>query len=574
MNLSLAVCSTFPNNAWDVYAKKMLQSYVQFWPAEIPLLLALDDDLLLDDIKKIVRPQDAVAIGWTAEHKAFVERNKSKDQPDNYRFQVTRFCHKIFALERALDAAINQKATGSESPRYIIWMDADVITQRQVTLSDIQACLPKPGDAVATMGRKDWPHSECGWMAFDLENGGDAVIQRLYHAYATDEILQQKEWHDSWMFDVITKENLAPKVTNLTANASGMDVWPQSPMGKWSRHYKGPAAKQELMGQKSPPQKSRIQIQTKNAIPAEEICSHIEENQKLIKNWIQPCAEHDEEIVVMSAGPMTFGEDLRSEVAAGRKIMAVKHAVNKLKDAGITPWAITLLDPRPHVYSFVDNPDPAPIWFVASQVNPSVVLKLLNAGCNVWGYHASVGAGEVELTDKQPGAVIHGGSATATRGLYMLNRLGFKKFRLYGYELCVYDKPDLNARNEEGQPKYLEITLHFGSRTINQKRCFWTEPQFIAQYEEMDALIKAGKFELEAFGEGIVPFLVRAKNMADLREREMFAKINGDVMPTYQELLTCCQTVKTPMLISKTSSRRQSRKIPRKPMRASNSSRN
>ncbi len=136
MTFTVAVCTTFPNNSWDVYAKKMLQSVSQFWPAEIPLMIAIDDDLLLQDIKKISRPQDAVAIGWTPEHKAFVERNKSRDHPDNYRLQVTRFCHKIFALERVLDANKNMKAAGHIPPRYIIWMDADVITEKKVELSD------------------------------------------------------------------------------------------------------------------------------------------------------------------------------------------------------------------------------------------------------------------------------------------------------------------------------------------------------------------------------------------------------------------------------------------------------
>lgn len=558
MSLAIAVCTTFPNNSFDVYSRKMLQSFAQYWPSEIPLLIAVDDDLLFPDIQKIVRPQDAIAIGWTPEHAAFVERNKSKDKADNYRFQVTRFCHKIFALERALDAAIAQKKSGAQAPRYLIWMDADVITEKQVEFSDIQKCLPKPGDAVATMGRKDWPHSECGWMAFDLENGGGGVIRRLYDAYVSDEILEQQEWHDSWMFDVIIKHGI--KMTNLTPDASGLDVWQHSPMGAWSRHYKGPVAKSELVKQKSPNKKQKVTIQTKNSIPAEEIQSHIEENQKLIKNWVQPCLETDEEIAVVSAGPLMFGEDLRGEVAAGRKIMAVKHSLTRLKEAGITPWAVTLLDPRPHVYNFVDNADTAPIWFVASQVNPSVVLKLLHAGCNVWGYHASVGADEISLTSKQPGSIIHGGSATATRGLYMLNRLGFKNFRLYGYELCLMDKPDLNAKNEYGQPKYLEITLEFRSDTIHQKRCFWTEPQFIAQYEEMDALIKGGKFNFEAFGEGIVPFLVRAKNMTELRDKEMFAKINGGVIPTYQELLKCCQMDKTSMPVSKINSPKPLRK--------------
>lgn len=537
-----AVITTFPNFAFEVYAKQMLQSFAQNIPAEIPLLVQLDDDLLVDHVGKLLRPQDAIATGWEKDHADFVKRNKDKDDLNNYRRQTTRFCHKIFAIYRAYEAIQKQKENG-EAPRYLIWMDADTTINRRVTIEEIKECLPKEGEAVSYLGRKDWPHSECGWLAFDLENGGDEYIKVMHGLYTSDAVLNLKETHDSWVFDHVKNSKDAPPATNLTEGKPGMDIWPHSPMGKWSTHHKGPVAKQEMNMKPN----TNIQIQTKNAIPDEQIREHISENQKLIKNWVRECQPTDEQLVVVSAGPQLWAEDVLEDYAQGKKIVAVKHALGPLKAAGIKPWACILLDPRPHVCKFVENPDPEVLWFVASQVDPQVTARLLAFGCTVWGYHASVGAGEQELTAKQPDAVISGGSATATRGLFLLKQLGFKRFKLFGYDLCFPDKPDLNEIDDLKQPKYMEMSIGSNDPLANMKKCFWTKPELIAQFEEMNNLIQTKEFEFEAVGDGIIPFILKAKRGGELRRSKLKAKM-GKPLP-YGKLLKWNKTKKTNSLI-------------------------
>lgn len=531
-----AFVTTFPNNMFDVYAKRMLQSFVQFMPHEIPLLVQIDDDTLYPLVDKMLRPQDGICVGWEADHKSFTERNKGRDDPQDYRKQPVRFCHKVFAIKRALDAALKQKAADpSTAPRYLVWMDADVIITRPVTFEDIEKCLPNGGDAVAYLGRKEWPHSECGWLAFDLDSGADKIISHWVKRYIEDAIFGDEQWDDSWGFDVIRKNNPDYKCTNISPDAKGLDAWEASPMASWSTHYKGPQAKQQLLLQKPQMQQQRIQINTKNAIPHEEIRKHIEENQRLISRWIKPCHKHDEEIIMVSAGPLMIPEEVR-EACKGKKVVAVKHALEPLKRVGVKVWASILLDPRPHVADFIKEPDPSMLWFVASQVDPEVTRSLLDAGCTVWGYHASVGAEEAPLTSKQQYAVISGGSATATRGLFVLNHLGFHNFKLFGYDLCIPDKPNLSERDAMGQPKYMEMSVGFNDGLLGVKRCFWTEPQLIAQFEELNEIIKHDTFNLHAYGDGMIPFVLKSKRLAELRGRDLNAKLGAD-KTTYEELL-------------------------------------
>lgn len=545
--MNIAVITTFPNDSWEIYSKKMLESFVRYWPADVDLCIELDNDLLFHETRKIMRPNDAAAVGWTPDHQAFVERNKGRDDPQDYRKQAVRFCHKVFAIHRAYAAIQEQKAHGEGYPRYLIWMDADVLTTRQVTVDDLKACLPKEGDAVAYLGRKDWDHSECGWLAFDLENGGGDFIESVKNDYVTDNVFNLPQWHDSWIWDqYITPPKM--RVTNLSPNAAGIDAWQASPMAAWSTHYKGPVAKQQLAQQATmqPVQKKvPIVIQTKNSIPDKDIQANIAENQRLLTKWIRACAVTDEAIVVVAAGPMLIAEELREEVKAGRRIVAVKNALKPLQKAGITPWACILLDPRPHVLDFVDNPDKNIIWIVASQVQPEVTKQLLAAGCTVWGYHAPVAAGEGALIAKQAFAQVSGGSATATRGLFVLYHLGFRKMRLYGYDLCYPDKVDLNAKTPEGAPKYLEMSIGLNDPVYSLKRCFWTEPQFVAQFEEINDIIKTNVIQLEAFGDGVIPFILKSKKTADLRTEELRRKIHGENLIHYTELLGCSKTKKT-----------------------------
>ena len=127
----------------------------------------------------------------------------------------------------------------------------------------------------------------------------------------------------------------------------------------------------------------------------------------------------------------------------------------------------------------------------------------------------------------------------------MLNHIGFSRFTLYGYELSMPDKPDFNATTEitedDGRkvlmPKFMEMTVETNDPFYNQKRMFWTEPQYFAQFEEMNELIKGDKFKFTAQGEGVVPFMIKAKHIGNMRRDEARRKIMGDKPVTYLEML-------------------------------------
>lgn len=514
----LALCTTFPN--WLDYPKETIPTWVKFLPKDLMILIGLDPCPQLSQTEEWLMPltekrrkskkDKALYISreFPPEQIEFLKRHLPNEEKD-YRMDYRRFSFKIFAIHQAMMFAIEQ---GKD---YLIWLDADVVLKKEITNKDFEKWLPKNGVA-SYLGRKDWDHSECGFMIFNLKNGGKEFLDRMISMYITDEVLTLKQWHDSFVFDVVREEfnkaNGKDVFLNLTADVAGRDVFDNCVLSEWMEHKKGP--RKFAPKENGPIDLSNLKVQTKNCVNHENIIKNVTANLDLIKNWLDICKPNEEEIVIANAGPSLCAEEIRPFYEKGVKIVAVKHALAPLLDVGIVPWACMLLDPREHVKDFVKHPRAKEInWFVASMVNPEVTKILLEQGCKVFGYHAYVGAEEHKILPKHH-KMVCGGSATSTRGIAVLDMLGFKKFHLFAYDLCSLEKPDLKLTKGEGENKrkiWLEVPLSaetYGDKKIN--RTFWTKGEFLAQVQEMRKFFEQNKTDsFYVYGEGIIPWMYR-----------------------------------------------------------------
>jgi len=539
----IAAITTFPNESWEKYAKTGVKSFMERWPKDIPLMIQVDPgEGQEENIKKITSAAEKradrnvyVIDTRTEEHEEFVERNKDVKAPEGtksghlFKYKYTTFCHKVFAQYAAMESL-------EDDTEYLIWFDADVITEKEITHDNIKQWI-KDGCIASYLGRKDWPTSETGFIIYDLKNGGREFIKRFHEMYVKDEVLKFDEWTDAATFDRVreefTKVNKKDVFFNLSPDVPGRDVFAASPLGAFMKHYKGPQKNAGLTPEQPAAQHgngmtggtfntSNMQIVTKNCVPDETIQGNIRENLRLIENWLPVCKENKESIVIASAGPSLNPQEILEWYHKGVKVVAVKHALKKLKEAGITPWACILLDPRPHVGEFIEYPDLETKYFVASMVDPEVTRHLIKCGAQVYGYHAAVGAKENECIPLHhrdgKHILIQGGSATATRGISLLEALGFSDMHLYAYDCCYFNKPDLNEKKENGRFKYEEVTL--GAQTWGGKeveRTFWTEGQFLAQVQEFEQfyLMKEKVLTLSTYGEGIIPWMHKHRKRYD-----------------------------------------------------------
>lgn len=479
-----------------------------------------------------------IAGKFEEEQKAFIEAWKDH-KPKSYLDDAVKFSHKVFALEKCADAI-------KDSHDYLIWLDADVITKKPIDYEWLKTVLPADDEVVSYLARKGL-HSECGWVAYNLKAGGYDLLKAMKDEYLSGSVPQNytKGLTDCHVIDrCLEGKKFKDLCPDYEYGKSDINVWPESKLAENMAHRKG-NRKYKAADNRGKAQQSGIvdandmKVKTRNCMDHGHIKANVAENLSQIRAWAclcrptvnktEYCGDLKQPIVICAAGPSLVNhiDEIKRLQAGGAKVVAVKHAINTLKEHGIKPWAVVLLDPRAHVEEFIQKPDPDVVYFVASMCDPSVVKTLNENRCRVIGYHAFVNAGEMELMISSD-LPVSGGSATSTRSIGLFSDMfGYKTFHLFGYDLCHYQKPDMEEKSVDGQKKFMEISI--GTNSHKNKyitRTFWTEGQFIAQSNEIVNLYKERKdINLIIYGNGMAGWLYRHWNL------------NRDYMKAYNENL-------------------------------------
>lgn len=565
----IAVATTFPNDYFGLCAAEMLASFKAYWPEEIKIYIQLDEQpendfhVLNNAIIDILSDDRAYIAGmWDDDQKEFMERWKDH-KPESYMDDVVRFSHKVFALEKCADAI-------KDDVDYLIWLDADVITKSTIDYEWLKKVLPDERQVVSYLGRPGL-YSECGWVAYSLKAGGYDLLKDMRDTYLNlnyDQFMKSvRGVTDCHIFDVCrTDPQEAWAGKNLSEHyehgKTPIDVWPFTTLGERLEHRKGNRKVKKSQQQEKPAPKQQeasmgaidannLQIKTKNCLDHEKICGNVSTNKANIRNWAtltKPSSkdgfEVPEDVVFCSAGPSLVNhiDEIKERQKDGAFVVAVKHAIETLEAHKVKPDAVILLDPRAHVEGFVKDPDPEVMYFVSSMCDPSVINALNKANCPIMGYHALVNAGEINemIPCDLP---VAGGSATATRGISLFaDMFGYRTFHCYGYDLCHFDKPDLEALNDDGNPQFMELTMKtMGWKNKEFKKTFWTEGQFLAQSNEISNLYKDRKdLNIIVYGDGIAGWMY--KHYQDLERykleynQRLEEKRAGT--PTLRELIT------------------------------------
>ena len=497
--------TTFSPSGYEQYGRRFLESYIRHWST--PLWVYYEDQ----------KPDfDHPLITWVnlckdQDRAAFMKRHHGKDTKD-YRFQIVRFAHKIWALT-------DPERIEKVDTENWIWLDADIETLDTVDEAFLSNVCPA-GFCGSYLGRVDWHHSECGFVSYNRRYGGVAFLSELREIYKSDKILEFDEHHDSFIFDKIKKGWWY----NISEGVKGMHVFDDCILGKKMKHYKGPlrkagkvksddakylsdAEKKEL-GAKYADVKLDNQpliVKTRNCVPDKHIAANIHYFTTLVDRYLVECQPNDGTIIFCSGGPSLkeyIPEIKRLRRRKNNYVVCVKSAHDTLIENKIIPFACVLLDPRPHVVDFIENPHPQVQYIVASMAHPVTIDKLLKEKASVWGYHALVGAGEDKVIRQRcpkNAFMLAGGCSTAMRGVSVFYNLGFRKFKLYGYDLCYTGEVDMTEKDDKGRDKYLEVEV------LGRK--FISDAEKVAQAQDFAQMMKEKSIQMEVYGPGLVPHL-------------------------------------------------------------------
>ena len=118
-----------------------------------------------------------------------------KDAKKPFKWQAIRFSHKVYAI---FDAARKTDAD------VLIWMDADMVCHTHMPKIFLEKFVPED-TGICYLGRFN-KYSECGFYSLNLR---DPMVKKFLDEFqkmwddAEAGIFTLKEWHDSYVFDVV-----------------------------------------------------------------------------------------------------------------------------------------------------------------------------------------------------------------------------------------------------------------------------------------------------------------------------------------------------------------------------------
>lgn len=527
--MNIELITSFSGKGLETYVPQFLESFKK-WPSDV-YLTAYYHDLSPFQLLPTIPNVEFRSLHDIPAHEEFYATygnvNGIDGQHYNYRFDAAKFTHKVFAIADAIERRME-----SSEDYPIIWLDADT-----VTLENPQPLLATLNrDTFHWLDRTTMPYAETSFLFIPDTARWYITFMGLRQIFTSGEFLNHKEYHDGWILTRLMKAIPSSNfiVKNLTPeDYRGIDAFDNSILGRYMKHYKGNQKNNIPMYQApmpaiQPPSGAahKVKIQPQDCVPADDILGNIKANESRIDKWVKQCRRNSDEVFVLSAGPSLeasipeIKEQIEASKEAGRnpKVMCVKHSHNLLIDNGIVPWGCVLLDPRPHTglstsghkrSDLIANPHPQTKYFTATMVHPDVLTHLKNCGSNIIGWDAYTNA--VAKHQLPTGRFyITGGTCSAMRVIGLMHTYGFRSFRLYGFDACVYTPVDLNEKDEKGRPRWLKTRL--GDPNNGEEFISTGEWLALAQdFEQLMLDVKSGKLDLDisAHGGGIIPAMYK-----------------------------------------------------------------
>lgn len=207
--MKISVVTTFNDRGLRQYGQRMIDTFMQNWPAEVTLHLYPEEcnprisDHSRVTLKRLEEVKDLREFKerWANVPKANGDvsddpvRSKRKDAGKGFKWDAVRFAHKVYAI---FDCA---KETDAD---VLFWMDADTVCHSPISIEKIKEFCPSNID-LGYLGR-DGKYSECGLYSLNLKSEQTKTFLSAFkwmYDHAERGIFYLDEWHDSFVFDEV-----------------------------------------------------------------------------------------------------------------------------------------------------------------------------------------------------------------------------------------------------------------------------------------------------------------------------------------------------------------------------------
>lgn len=242
--------TTMHHSGYELYGRNMIDSFLKHWPEDQTLRVYTEGFRLSAEHQSNSRINSRDLLLSSPECVAFKTRHRNNPRANGYidpkrkdpdfKYDAVRFCHKVFALYHAY----KNRSPDADS---IVWIDADTVTHAPVPDNFMIKHFPlDPEIGIYYLGRIE-QYTECGWVVYNCLNPHiEEFWERFANQYRKDKLLNQTEWHDSFIFDVVrTTMEQEFGMTNSSITPGYLKGHPfiDSFLGEYMDHLKGPKRK-------------------------------------------------------------------------------------------------------------------------------------------------------------------------------------------------------------------------------------------------------------------------------------------------------------------------------------------
>jgi len=273
--------TTFNHSGYEQYGRRMIDTFREFWPEDMRLIVVSEDPLEIDTDERVSFFDYGTLIPegdqFKAKFRSFSQahgvmnafdmsdprgalENSVAQTGDNvalftapsghqvaprltpvyydYRYDAIRFSHKVFSIY-----AVSRMFDGD----HLFWIDGDTYTHKKIDQRFFDET--DPGDSYLSYLGRDNDHSECGFLIFNQRHPIHATfLPQMIKEYLNGDVFLLSEWHDSFVWDIhrVHYQNTQGVTSrNLSGKAAGEEhPFINSVLGGYMDHLKGNARKE------------------------------------------------------------------------------------------------------------------------------------------------------------------------------------------------------------------------------------------------------------------------------------------------------------------------------------------
>lgn len=200
--MKYTVCTTFNQQGYNVYGRRMIDTFVKTWPQDVELWVYVEGFSMTSPAANVrvldlhASSPELVAFKQQWQHVPKANGNPGPGSESKaYKWQAVRFSHKVYAIFHAA------RAVNSD---WLIWMDGDMVCHSRIDHARLAEFFPDSAE-LCFAGRSN-KFTECGLYGMRLTSPAVRAwlteFQRMYDD-ANNGIFTLSEWHDSYVFDQV-----------------------------------------------------------------------------------------------------------------------------------------------------------------------------------------------------------------------------------------------------------------------------------------------------------------------------------------------------------------------------------